>query len=457
MGATERMSLSLQTRAGVELGVLGRHAEAQTLLARAVERDPADLDARFGLAEARLGLRDLRGAAEAARAALAIAPDDSRWPGLSRTLGMALYTAGLWEDAEPWLSRAEAGQPWDVALAATRRRVRLPPYLAPWTTAEQTGTPLRRYAAREGDSYIFAIDIVGTCNLRCPTCPVGNSPARPRGFMPLEMFRAIVDKIARECPAPHPQINLFNWGEPLLHPDLPAFIEILRAAGMRSHLSTNLNIRRGLAAAIAADPDDLKISLSGFSQATYARAHARGNIELVKANMRLLRAHADRHGARTHIWVGHHIYRSNQQDIEPLRAFCAELGFAYSPIAAFYMPLERLIEVLGGKPNPADGGIVDDLLHDPAERRRQAAANRSGRFDCELRFNQTVINHDGTVALCCTVYDRPNMLGVSFLDEPMADIDARKYRHPFCNVCIRNKVEYAPAELEPGAPFTGLP
>jgi len=53
--------------------------------------------------------------------------------------------------------------------------------------------------------YMYYIDIVGTCNLRCPSCPVGNylphdfmDLQRPKGFMKLALFEQILDKIKRE-------------------------------------------------------------------------------------------------------------------------------------------------------------------------------------------------------------------------------------------------------------------
>jgi len=431
----------------------GRNDEARRLYLRALELEPGDTRAAVGLTRLLLAAGELRAAVAAAEAALSRNPDDVRLTALRVDIGLALYQANLWEDAEPWLAGAVMAEPWNTGVAAAQKRAQSPDYLAPEVFDPQLGRSLRRYSAREGDTYIFVIDIVGTCNLRCPTCPVGNSPERPKGFMKLAMFEQIIEKIRRESPVPNPQINLYNWGEPLLHPDLPTMIRLLRRAGMRSHLSSNLNIKRGLEAVIAAAPDELKISLSGFSQQTYARSHARGNLELVQANMRLVRAYADDYGVATKIWVGHHIYRSNQHEVEPVRRLCEELGFAYHPIAAFYMPLERLIDVIDGKPNPRDGGILDDLLHHPAERLHGIAMRRSGRFDCELRFNQTVINHDGTVALCCTVYDQPNMLGVAYLDEPFDAIEQRKYRHPFCGTCIRNNLQYVPQELDPSRPL----
>jgi transposase len=165
-------------------------------------------------------------------------------------------------------------------------------------------------------------------------------------------------------------------------------------------------------------------------------------------NMRAVRTFIDKYRASTRVWAGHHIYKSNQDQVPAVRQFCQELGFAYHPIAAFYMPLERLMDHLQGKANPNDQGIVEDLLYHPAERQKAAAAGRSRSFDCELRFNQTVINHDGSVALCCTVYDKENMLDTQFLEADFAEIERRKYAHPFCETCFKQHLEYAPFHLE---------
>ncbi|MDB5495332.1 MAG: Radical domain protein [Phenylobacterium sp.] len=399
-------------------------------------------------ATARLAAGQLMEAVPLAKLALQGAPDDPRIAVLGRDVGLALFNASLWEDALPWLTRAAGQEPGNPVVRAALDRARLPDYLPAEVTDPRSGKRLERYSPREGDGYIYVIDVVGTCNLRCPTCPVGNTELRPRGFMDMPLFDQVLEKIRRESPSPSPVINLFNWGEPLLHPNLPEMIRRIKALGMRAHLSSNLNIKHGLAEVIAANPDELKISISGFSPETYSRTHARGNLELVKANMRAVRAEIDKSGATTRVWAGHHIYKTNQHEMAPLKAMCDELGFGYSPMAAFYMPLERVLENLEGRENPRDNGIVAELLRTPGEARAAAALGRSDRFDCELRFNQTVINHDGTVALCCTVYEAQNMLGVSFLDEDFAALEARKYEHSFCDRCIASGSQYVPAELE---------
>ncbi len=267
---------------------------------------------------------------------------------------------------------------------------------------------------------------------------------RAKGFMPLATFEKILAKIVEERVADRPEIWLFSWGEPLLHPELPAIIERIRAAGLDSHLSTNLNIRKGLEEVIRARPTNLKISISGVSDATYSRTHAGGKLALVLENMRLIRRVLDQDGNHTRVWVGHHVYRSNQHEIAGFAKQCAELGFEHHPIAAFYQPLEKLIALAQGDAPPAP--IMDDMLEHPSEYLKRFKVVRRRDYDCELRYNQTAINFDGTVSLCCSVYDQPNMLGVSFLDESHEEIQARKYRHPLCNTCMDLGLHYAPSD-----------
>jgi hypothetical protein len=220
---------------------------------------------------------------------------------------------------------------------------------------------------------------------------------------------------------------------------------MIRSAGLPSHLSSNLNIKKGLEDVVRARPTNLKISISGVTQETYARTHAGGKVSVVLENMRELRRLLDLHGNRdTRVWVGHHVYRTNQHEVEGFARFCAELGFEHHPIAAFYQPLEKLVALAQGKAPPDP--VMDLLLEHPSRYLERFRAVRRRDHDCELRYNQTAINFDGTVSLCCSVYDEPNMLGVGFLDEPHEAIQERKYRHPFCNTCMDLGLHYAPSD-----------
>lgn len=419
----------------------GRLAEAAAAYATLLVQDPRASAARHNLGMIRL---------EQGNPAVGLPLLDRAWvedgandgwlqslPGIVR----CLVDLSCWEDALPWLDRAATRGAADAGLLALRERITRPAWIAPEVHDPLQGRSLLRYAPREAASYVYAIDVVGTCNLRCPTCPVGNFGAadRPKGFMPVALFERILDKIVAERVAPRPQVWLFNWGEPLLHPELPALVTAVKQRGLPCHLSTNLNVHRGLRELARANPDEIKISLSGFTPERYALTHARGRLRLVKANMHLLRHWLDEEGASTRVWVGHHLYRGGEQEVPAVKALCDELGFAHVPIAAFYQPLERLVELLEGGPSDP---VLAELIEPPQVYLPRIRRSRSSAHDCELRFNQTVINHDGSVALCCSVYDKPNMLGLDFLHTPHAEIEAARYRHPFCATCMKHGLSY---------------
>jgi len=120
------------------------------------------------------------------------------------------------------------------------------------------------------------IDIVGTCNLRCPSCPVGNtgvSATSPSKKMQLSLLSSILDKADRELG--QYSVGFFNWTEPLLHPDLPELCREVVRRGKYLALSSNLNIRRDYEEFIPF-VNELCISLSGATQKTYEKTHRGG-------------------------------------------------------------------------------------------------------------------------------------------------------------------------------------
>ncbi len=56
--------------------------------------------------------------------------------------------------------------------------------------------------------------------------------------------------------------------------------------------------------------------------------------------------------------------------------------------------------------------------------------------DCVLRSSQTVINHDGSVALCCGVYDPVYNIANSFLEVNFNDLQTLKYSNAYCAECM---------------------
>jgi uncharacterized radical SAM superfamily Fe-S cluster-containing enzyme len=77
----------------------------------------------------------------------------------------------------------------------------------------------------------LTIDAVDVCNLRCPSCPSGRrSGGSPVGLLAPRTLQDIVEKARTECHLSY--VSLFNWGEPLLHPELPRLVSVVREFGV---------------------------------------------------------------------------------------------------------------------------------------------------------------------------------------------------------------------------------
>jgi pyruvate-formate lyase-activating enzyme len=283
------------------------------------------------------------------------------------------------------------------------------------------------------------LDVVGTCNLRCPSCGVGNTGMiNPTGLMDLGLFKQLLAKAMREYQLF--RVSLYNWAEPLLHPELPEFVRVVKNYGLYCALSSNLNLLRNPDELLRANPDEFRISLSGFTQATYGQTHVKGNVERVKENMRLLSEAKRRTGnSATQIHVLYHKYKHNMHEIEPMREYATRLGFDWQAMWAFYMPMEKAADAAEGKLPPEDRQFVERLFALPLLEALRAAQPFKEE-PCRLWRDQLILDLKGNLLLCCAVYDYgKNNLG-SFLEMTPADLLRAKANHPSCARCTGHAI-----------------
>jgi MoaA/NifB/PqqE/SkfB family radical SAM enzyme len=290
--------------------------------------------------------------------------------------------------------------------------------------------------------FIYWIDILGTCNLRCPSCAVGNSEDKNRftGLMDLKLFEEIIQKIVKEAPEPF-TIGLFNWAEAFLHPQLPRFIEITNKYGLFSMLSTNFNKTKNLVEVIKAKPNHLRISLSGYYQSAYSKTHKKGDIEVVKTNMYNLREILDNLDSKVAVEVCYHKYIHNMRDdFRMMRLLCNELGFIFHPVWAFFAPYEKLLSYYEDKDklSAEDLELIGLLAISPDE--YKSVSMKYKEHDCQLRAKNMVINADGSVSLCCAVYDSKYNISANFLETAHQELQKRKYSNPACASCMKHGI-----------------
>lgn len=297
----------------------------------------------------------------------------------------------------------------------------------------------RRFSRALTADWIYLVDVVGSCNLRCPSCPVGNSSREmPKKVMSIATFSAILDKIGK---AGHkqPMLSLFNWGEATLHPDLAGIVRLIKERGYKSEISTNLNHFPDMEAVMAAGPTCIRVSLSGARNASYQQTHARGDIDRVLANMRQLAELADKYDRQTQIQVGYHVYRHNFPDeFAEMATLAHELGFYFEPTIATLMPVELVVDIAEGKVPVGDYPIAEKLVF-PIETMTEGLRRSPDNVQCLFRTQMTAINADTSVSLCCATYADDYVTHRSFLDDQGDDIPAACAS--LCDRCQQHKFD----------------
>jgi len=285
----------------------------------------------------------------------------------------------------------------------------------------------------------FNIEVIGACNLSCPSCPTGNFNEinNARGLIKPELLDKIMEKAVSECIVTG--VGLFNWAEPLLHPKLPRLVQIVQNYGVDCHLSSNLNIMKNIDELLLQNPASLRISVSGFNQNIYCVTHRGGNIETVKNNMKELSESQKRTGSSTKIHVLYHRYLGNMDDEKMMKDYTESLGFEFRPVWAFMMPLEKVFSYMklsndNVKLSSDDLDTINRLALPLKEAVMNAKMYNNGH--CILQENQMTLDFQGNVQLCCAVYDLSKYSLGTFLSLSVDDIQDKKSKSNTCNICM---------------------
>ncbi len=77
-------------------------------------------------------------------------------------------------------------------------------------------------------------EVTNRCNLKCVMCPQPETMQRPKVHLDFELFRRFL-----EANPGVEEVDLFNWGEPLLHPRVLDFVREASGRGLYTRLVTN--------------------------------------------------------------------------------------------------------------------------------------------------------------------------------------------------------------------------
>ena len=139
----------------------------------------------------------------------------------------------------------------------------------------------------------YIIGLTNVCNLRCPLCVTGlRLQQKPLKFIDVVLFKQIIDKIKDYACL----VQLYNWGESLLHRDIMEILEYCYRFNLNTEISSNLsltNIDDKLELLVKYKVKHLIVSFDGIDQKDYERYRVGGNFELVLKNINKIREYKD--------------------------------------------------------------------------------------------------------------------------------------------------------------------
>lgn len=276
-----------------------------------------------------------------------------------------------------------------------------------------------------GLPYVFKVEPTNICNGTCRLCPTGaGRPGRARGKMDYTAFCRIIDSIHRFAYV----VDLSNWGDPLVHPDIYRMIRYAHDAGIWTYLSSNLHAFRPAAGdaenLVRSGLDMLNCSLHAVTQEVYERYQPGRKLGPVLEGIRALLEARRRLGTRTPaVRLFFVVTRYNEHEIDAFQELADSLGceavFIPASLNLRFLDRDAHAQVKEGW-LPGDERWIAPWYRPAAT--DEARSRQTGKiYPCDWPWRAVVINWDGSVSVCCGDYDPACDLG-NVLETPLRTI-----------------------------------
>jgi len=177
-----------------------------------------------------------------------------------------------------------------------------------------------------GKPFFLMIETTSACNLRCPLCPTGRGTlGRKPEFLKLDLFKKCIDELGSSLI----EVNVANYGEPMLHRDLCEMVAYAKAAGTKVVMASNAHFMdpESCRRLIDSGLDGVYISFDAVDQDAYEKYRVRGDFATVVEGTKTLLA-TRREMGRTNPFVEAQflVMQHNEEQIDAFRALADELG-----------------------------------------------------------------------------------------------------------------------------------
>lgn len=244
---------------------------------------------------------------------------------------------------------------------------------------------------------ILVIGLTNICNLNCPLCVTGlRLQKKNKQFMNYELFTQIIEKIKDFKGL----VQLYKWGESLLHKDLVKILEHCNKYDLNTEISSNLslyNIDEKLEAMVKFRLKHLIISFDGINQEDYSRYRIGGDFNLVLSNLKKLSDSKKKYNSNYPIVSLQYLrskYTTNQVDVidKNYRTWGADRYYACDMTTIFK--------------DRDNNKALQWFSEEEIAKRKYLDVNFSMLGEvCPFLYNFMIVEQDGSMPPCCWATD----------------------------------------------------
>jgi len=305
------------------------------------------------------------------------------------------------------------------------------------------------------------LEISGICNAKCKYCQTGRAnierlarqkfPEDIRGemsnkFIDLDEFKKSIEyMLANNFINSNTTINLYNWGEPFLHPKFKEIIAYLSGLNLNFALSTNAS-----KPIYFENSNDLKylkhiiFSMSGFSQESYNKIHGFDFIK-IKENIISIIGNFRKCGFTGSAKISYHIYQFNITEIQAAMEFAKKYNIKFKGYCAYFNGIDMFEKYLKNELEYSElKGAATELLLGSIEKRLTEfnQIDRNNYYCPQFDF-LTIDEHCNVLTCCCYSNAFPNAVykkiyNVNKIDE----INTWRKNSKECRECIDIGITY---------------
>lgn len=239
------------------------------------------------------------------------------------------------------------------------------------------------------------------CPLRCPGCPTGlRLGLRKPHMLEWELYKSVIDEIGDYLF----DIELYNWGEPLLHRQTPEFIGYAKSKQIKVVVHSNLSINLSdeyISSLVRSGLDQLVASVDGATQESYEKYRRGGNLSLVRNNMQRIQAEKRALGFKTPeiIWK-FLVFEHNEHEIATAKTTYRDWGADKVIIGVPFINSNMFEDgfAYSSIPEYAPPSAYQAQPRTKTDRKRRAPR-------CTFLYEALTLNADGSLSPCCAIDD----------------------------------------------------